>query len=457
MRTRSLRTILSILPFVVVAACGGGGSRPDASPASTTPAASTVVTTAPSTTAPVTTAPADVPATTGTSIEGSHGTEAFVPCLVGDGATPAVAGLVLATGDVAWSTCSTAEAWRYLLGATEDTVVVASILRDQTTTVAAFDALDGRVLWTRPTVRGVWGWPEGPVAGRGTVVLQVADGSATAVIGVDARTGEERWRLSEAERMLPTSTLPSVAVGPPQSGPPATPVAPIANTATTVVLASISGVRGVDRATGATRWSLGLWVQDQAGTGVARSPVAVVGEVVLLPVLGSDRRGLVAIDAADGRELWRADALDHPTGSDGVAVGYPSRQSPDSAGVIAVSLRDGTPLWSRPGLPSYGDLWAIGDGVVVVRTSSPEVVAYDVTTGATRWTRATGPDFAGEPQIVAGTLVVFLWESTIGALSTSTGATVWASRSPFGSPMMNSVAANGSMLYVSVNSAPWAD
>lgn len=456
MGRRPLRTILWILPLVAVAACGGAGSRPDASATTARAAASTVATIAPVTTASASTAASIAPVTTETSVAGTSEEEAFVPCQAGGAATPAVAGLVLESGDVAWSTCSTADAWRYLLGATDDTVFVASTLRDHTGSVSAFDAHDGRALWTRSTVPGAWGWPEGPVAGRNTVVVQVADGPAVAVIGVDARTGAERWRLAAAERLLPTSTSPPPAVGPPQLGPPATPVTPIANTTTTAVLASISGVRGVDRATGTTRWSLGLWVQDQASTGVARSPAAVIGEVVLLPVAGPDQGGLVAIDATEGRELWRSDALDHPTGSGAVAVGYQSREAPDSSEVIAVSVSDGARRWSSPGLPSYGDLWAVGDDVVVVRTTTG-IVAYDATTGVTRWTRTGGPDLPGEPQVVAGALVVLLWESTVGALSISTGATVWASRLPLDSPMMSSVAANASMVFVSVNSAPWTD
>jgi outer membrane protein assembly factor BamB len=199
-------------------------------------------------------------------------------------------------------------------------------------------------------------------------------------------------------------------------------------------------------------------VQDAAGTRVARSPAAVVGEVVVLPVTGQGVDQLVAVDATDGHEVWRAPMLDHPSAADGVAVGYLSREPPSNSNVIALSTRDGSRLWSQPGMPSYGDLWAVGDGVVAVRDPTDGgIVAYDLMSGALRWKRPGDQQLPGEPQLVAGGLVVLLWEGNVGTLSTTTGATVWQQTKPLDSTTMSSAAASASALYVSMNSVPWTD
>lgn len=468
MRTTPWRVVLSGLTLVAASACGGSGARtaPTDATAASTAAAATTSAAATTTTARPPTSPA--PPTTVAAAPAAAG-DAIGACEAPSGAGVAVGAFGLADGAPTWRACSSTEASRAVLGATDDTVYVESTERDGPTTMTALDARTGAVRWSRTVVRTIWGWPAGPIAGAGVVVLTVAadPGSApavaadpfgpTTVVGVDAMTGEERWRLDAAGRTITPTTAAAPVVGPPNNGPGAGPGAPIAATPTMAVLAAIAGAVGVDRATGVIVWSLSLLVQDTAGTGVARSPAAVAGETVLLPATDRDGAGPVAVDARTGSVLWRTGTLDHPSATDDVAVGYDSRGGgPANALVIAVSMRDGSVRWSQPGMPSYGDLWALGDGVAVVRTMDA-VVAYDLATGAERWRRAGGPDLGGEPQLVTGGLVVLLWEGDVAVLSAADGRTVWSSKQPLASSRMSAVATNDTTLFVSVNTVEWGD
>ena len=457
--TRSSRWPSATLAVLLVAvACGGGAGDDEVASMKSTTTAGPVgssVGSRPGATAETTLATVAPPGTAATTVPSAPAEETFAPCGAAAAGAPAVGSFALTSGDQPWTMCSAFPAWRAVAGATENAVYVESTTKDPQQAVTAFDARSGAVLWTRSVVRTQWGRAQGPVAGAGVVVLTVTEGGVKAVVGVDALTGEERWRVG-TDALTITQPDPS---GRPFNGPGPVAPTPIANTPTVAVVASDNGALGIDRQTGEVRWSLALLVQDTAGTGVARSPAAVLDEVVMLPVTTPTGDSLVAIDATAGVEVWRAPQLDHPSAADGAVVGYRSRDVGSGGRVaIAVSATDGTPLWSMPGQPAYGDLWALGDGVVVVGDpSGGRLVAYELGTGATRWERAVAADLPGEPQLVAGELAVLLREATLGTLSTKTGATLWSKTSPLGSQMMSGVAANSTSLYVSVNSLPWAD
>ena len=154
--------------------------------------------------------------------------------------------------------------------------------------------------------------------------------------------------------------------------------------------------------------------------------------------------------------LWTAPQLNHPVASDEVIVGTEPKESGN--GILrAVDATTGQMLWSAPGNESYGDLLAIGDGVVVaiLGEAQLEFVAYDLVTGAQRWRvpRAT----SDEPQLVSGNSLVTLWDSELGAYSTTDGSRIWGLTQPLRSPLMSSVGTNETSVFVAVNSLPWGD
>jgi outer membrane protein assembly factor BamB len=314
-----------------------------------------------------------------------------------------------------------------MLGVDEQAAFVAAMHQDITVDVVAYRLSDGAELWRSAAGRTQYGWPPGPVAGGGVVVISAPDGGG--VIGLDAGTGAERWRTEGA-------------------------VAPVANTGSIVVLANASrpvagpppsGLVGVDRVTGSELWNdPALRYEDTSQVVVARGAAAVSGETVVIPSSGTT----IAIDAATGAVLWEGSRLDHPTAAEGRVVGASGHFQ-----VEALDLGDGSSAWVQPGSPSYGEIWALGDGATYV-VGERGVLAYELDSGILRWTVEQAP---GQPQAAVQGGVALMWESVIGVLESADGATRWSRVDPVGTPFMNSLAASDELIVVGINSLPWGD
>jgi outer membrane protein assembly factor BamB len=352
---------------------------------------------------------------------------------------PAVGALSITDGAVKWSVSSPVEAYRTVIGANDDIVLIeengpidASGSRSQHT--IAFNAADGSERWRRST--GDTFTPSGPFDGRGIVVL--ADQDEHALVGVDATTGEEKWRVESSA--APLANSPTVAVVWNEDEHVGGPL-------------DTSKLRGIDRVTGDELWVSDTLLLDQSGNQVAKSPAAVLGEVIAVPTGAT----LTALDMRTGAILWQAPQLDDPDAADGTIVGARRSNGPtNQITVTAIDAASGQERWTAPGVPSYGDLLAVGDGVLVVMDAGgPGLIAYELSSGAERW-RAT-PTTHAQPQLISGTSLVMLWEGELAVLSTTDGATIWAVTEPFGTPLMNSVDSNDDMVFVAINSLPWAD
>ena len=348
-----------------------------------------------------------------------------------DGEYPAVGAVDLASGEVLWVACSSAEVWRSLVGATDEVVVVSEAGDYPEAQTVGFATVDGTELWRRATSAGMGEIPRGPVAGAGVVVR--VDDAGTGLVGFDVVTGDEVWREDVAVQLLGEGETVTVVAD------------------TELVNGEPSGIRGLDRATGAEVWSSDIWFGDSSGTGVARGPAAVWDDTIAVPTNDT----LTAVDMATGATLWTAPQTDHPEAADGVFVGATSASGPDRS-IRALDAATGEVLWEAPGQFSYGDLLAAGDGIVaVINNDGTEIVAYELRTGDERW-RLTN-EFHTQPQLIAGTTLVSLWEATLVAMSTNDGSTLWTATEPLGSPLMNNVSALGSTLYIAVNSRQWGD
>lgn len=344
-------------------------------------------------------------------------------------ASPTAGALSITDGAVEWFACAPDEAYRTVIGASDDAVLIAESGPTGRRTIA-FDAADGSERWRRSTANTPI--PPGPFDGQGIVVLATDDQDALALVGVDSVTGEEKWRVESSE-------------------------APLAHSATVAVVwdaASAGGssrFRGIDRVTGDELWVSDTPLSDQSGSRVARSPAAVLGEVVAVPTGAT----VTAIDIRTGAVLWRAPQLDHLGAADGIVVGIRGSNGPDPL-VTAIDAASGRHRWTAPGRPSYGGLLAVGDGVIVVRDSGRSgLVAYELSSGNERWRAAQTTNV--EPQLISGTSLVMLWEGELSVVSTTDGATIWSATQPFRSPLMNSVGSNGDSVFVAINSLPWRD
>jgi outer membrane protein assembly factor BamB len=433
-----------------------------------------------------------------------------------DDLVPALAALDPATGEFQWTYCSADLAWREVRGATDDVVYVNSTMSDSPSTavasdqrfaVTAVDALSGEELWRVPVARQQLGWPLGPFAGSGVVVVAVDDDNGAAIVGLDAKSGDTIWRVAEADLSDAAASM----------GTPDPVVAPLANTDEVAVLAAPSGLVGLDRVNGTQLWSSEVFLLDESGVGVARGPAAVDGSTVMIPaasqiatapmppggesgtgccvapdgatycvgepgetspgavIAGDDDppcelvtaplgpSTLVAVDASTGATLWQGPRLDHPAAADGYVVGYVHAgmgSSGPNSEVVVVDAATGEQLWSQPGSESYGDLWAIGDGAVYVNVISddslPSVVAYELESGDERW-RLSPESMLSEPQQVVNDGVALLWND-LAMLSTTDGTTRWtipATVSP--ETPMSSVGHNPASMFVSFNGLQWTD
>ena len=340
---------------------------------------------------------------------------------------PAAGALGIADGAVAWLACSPDEAYRTVIGASDDVVLIEESGPTSRLTIA-FDAADGSERWRRSTASTRI--PPGPFDGQGIVVL--ADQAARALVGVDPVTGEEQWRVASSETPLAHGATVAVVWDAVEPG-------------------GSARFRGIDRVTGDERWVGAAPLSDQSGVFVARSPAAALGDVLAVPTGPT----VTAIDLRTGAMLWQAPQLDHPAAADGVIVGTRGANGP-APSVAALDAASGRELWAAPGRPSYGELLAVGDGVVVVLDPGGSgLVAYELSSGDERWRAAQTTRV--EPQLISGTSLVQLWEGELAVASTADGATIWSATQPFQSPLMNGVGSNGDAVFVAINSRPWGD
>ncbi|MDR3220705.1 MAG: outer membrane protein assembly factor BamB [Candidatus Accumulibacter sp.] len=123
---------------------------------------------------------------------------------------------------------------------------------------------------------------------------------------------------------------------------------------------------------------------------------------------GSDG-GVSRID--DGHVAWKIDAglpLSAGVGTDGKLVAVASPEGD----VLAFSAADGKPLWKAKATSEILSPPAVGEGLVVVRSTDSCLAAYDVSTGRRKWLyqrpspslalRVTAPPIISDKYVFAG-------------------------------------------------------
>ena len=197
----------------------------------------------------------------------------------------------------------------------------------------------GEVLWRRP-VDG--GYSEVVVAGGRAFTMELHAG-VDYVVGLDAATGREHWRL----RVGPTYR----GHGGSDDGPISTPAVEGNDL---FALGPHGHLVAVDVASGRERWRHDLpdaFAATPPTWGFAASPL-IDGRLVIVPTGGPKSRGLLAFDRISGRLVWEASVA--------TATAYASAVSATIGGerqiiavasdrVFAVAPADGRVLWSAPG------------------------------------------------------------------------------------------------------------
>jgi outer membrane protein assembly factor BamB len=228
--------------------------------------------------------------------------------------------------------------------------------------------LDGNLLWYRglgaeyPNASNSLGMSSSPIVIGPTVIAQVESDAEAFAIGVDAISGETKWRIDRPRKANWTS--PTIMPG--GDGTP-----------TLALLQSSEGLTAVDPETGKVIWEF----TDGAST-IPSS--AVVGDTVVIP-----SNGLTGVKpSADGRieEVWNASTLSPSTPSPVVMDGMAF--TVNSAGALAAGdIETGERLWqlrlkgpySSTPIASNGHLFFFNEEgfatVVKATTESGEIVS----------------------------------------------------------------------------------
>ena len=169
-----------------------------------------------------------------------------------------------------------------------------------------------------------------------------------------------------------------------------------------------------------TAWKVALG----SPSGVGFAPT-IVGDAVWA---ATQNGTLAQIDLASGQVRWRAaagKALSAGVGSDGTIAVVVSRD-----GDLMAFDATGRSLWTTPLGGEVVSPPAVGEGIVLLRTSDNRVLAYDVATGKRRWTyQRENPPLvlrnSGGIAMVPGVGFIGMPGGRIAALSLSGGAPRW--------------------------------
>lgn len=198
----------------------------------------------------------------------------------------------------------------------------------------------GNLMWLRgltydyPNATSSIGMSSSPILADGTLVCQLETDDASFAIGLDAETGENRWKIDRLRKANWTSPI----------------VFGDGNDAV-VLLGGADGVQAVDPETGETRWTFD-------GGGSTISSVSTSGGVVFVPI-----DGLTAIQPAAGSSnvetLWSERKLSCSFVSPVVAQGHV--YTINGAGVLTCGdAATGDILWQ---LRLGGNYWATPSAV----------------------------------------------------------------------------------------------
>jgi outer membrane protein assembly factor BamB len=258
---------------------------------------------------------------------------------------------------------------------------------------------EGLIVDAEPTPRDVTAWTRrlrapalasGPV-GASTVHLSTGDGRVEAL---DGDTGRVRWTFDDGH---------AVAWG-------------LTRREDVLYVAGGDGfARALDAETGAQRWRF----DPRAGRTMTLPPV-VAGTRVFTSSAIYPRGRILALDAATGREQWRA-TVPRPPYYGLVAAGDLLLAALGDE-VAALDQASGRVRWRyRSEAPAFV---AALPGAVAVAAAA-EVTVLEEATGAPRWTLRLDARVRERPVAVGGLVAVALWDGTLSAFDARDGALRW--------------------------------
>lgn len=171
----------------------------------------------------------------------------------------------------------------------------------------------------------------------------------------------------------------------------------------------------LDEATGAVKW-------DVTNENLTMLPPVVSGDRVLVVERSGGQRVLIAVDAANGQELWRSPAIRGTPVATADAVWLIANDN----NVLALALTDGRELFKRPVSSDTAAALIIHEGVVYVGDPDGLLLALNATDGDLLWQAAAEPRGYYNPPTVGDDLV-FL-DAPLTAYDRQSGEVRWTAQ-----------------------------
>lgn len=340
---------------------------------------------------------------------------------LGDGRSGGIVALELTTGAIQWRVTTSVPVRGAV--AVVDGIVVAPQIDG---TVLGLDAKTGTQRWQRhlgPRIAPLASATFGSVAAVGH---EVVIGHQRNVGSIYAATGEVRWQFDPVPNGTDGQSLAAVAI------------------ATDLVVGTFTRSRGGvatwDFATAAPRWQL----DDDATIGINATPV--IGDKFVYIVNAADTVSALAL--ATGSVAWsvQLDPTGFPWGN--ATVGTPALAHDILVVptlyryVVALDASTGRERWRHEALPSplrtthyrgahqagYAASPVITGDVVWIADTSGELAALDLTTGTPRWRASVGAPVLAGLAASGDWLVVASYDGSVRALGPSADASPGPSR-----------------------------
>lgn len=248
--------------------------------------------------------------------------------------------------------------------------------------------LDGNLVWFRglgrdyPNASNSLGMSSSLVAADGVVVAQVENDSESFTAGLDAKTGENRWKLDRPKKANWTS--PTLLKG--------------AGGKTLVALQSSKGLAGVDITTGAIVWNYGEGASTVPSTTVSDGKLYVPSNGLTVLEPGTE---------AAPKQVWRSAQL-RPGTSSPLVLGNRVFTMNDGGILSCGDVADGKRLWQlRLKGPFSSTPVAAGGFIYCVNEKGLlQVVDPSLPEGGVVSELELGQEVLGTPSIAAGSLFV---------------------------------------------------
>jgi outer membrane protein assembly factor BamB len=195
-------------------------------------------------------------------------------------------------------------------------------------------------------------------------------------------------------------------------------------------------VRAFDATTGRETWKAAFRLPSSAASVFGGGAGYSDGKVFITTGLGE----VAAMEAASGKVLWRVKPAGPLRGSPTIALGGVYVMTQDNQ-IIALNVADGTQLWSESGSVAQTGVFGVaaaaaGQGTIVAGYSSGELVAYRYENGRQLWSDAlartsiatsvsTLTDIDADPIIERGRVYALGQGGRMAAYELVTGQRVW--------------------------------